>query len=93
VTAYLPYSQLPSIAGGRLLRPQPEDVPGRSIKGHSKQNYDRNTLHISASSWCKELSFCADISNKVHGARFYVLTAVLMNNISLLGCDTVLPGK
>jgi hypothetical protein len=88
VTAYLPYSQLPSIAEGRLLHLQPEDVPGHSIKGRTKEDYHSTTLHFSASSAYKEF-FCTDISNKVHGARFYVLTAVLMNNLSLLGCYTV----
>jgi hypothetical protein len=32
-TAYSIYSQLPSITGGRLLYPQPEDVPCRGDKG------------------------------------------------------------
>jgi hypothetical protein len=33
VTAYSIYSQLPSIPGGRLLHPQPEDAPCRGDKG------------------------------------------------------------
>jgi hypothetical protein len=32
-TAYLVYSQLPSISGDRLLHPQPEDAPCRGDKG------------------------------------------------------------
>jgi hypothetical protein len=31
-TAYSIYSQLPSISGGRLLHPQPEDAPRRGDK-------------------------------------------------------------
>ena len=70
------------------MHPQPEDVPGHNIKRPTIQDYDRNILHISEPSWYKEF-FCTDISNKVYGARFYVLTVVLMNNLSLLGCYTV----
>jgi hypothetical protein len=88
VTAYLPYSQLLSIAEGRLLHSQPEDVPGHSINETTTEDYHRTTLHISASSRHKEF-FCTETSNKVHGARFYVLTAVLINNLCLLGCYTV----
>jgi hypothetical protein len=33
-TAYSTYSQLPSISGGRLLYPQPEDAPCSSDSGH-----------------------------------------------------------
>jgi hypothetical protein len=32
-TAYSIYSQLPTIPGGRLLHPQPEDAPCRGDKG------------------------------------------------------------
>jgi hypothetical protein len=33
MTAYSIYSQLPSISGGLLLHPQPEDVPCHGDKG------------------------------------------------------------
>jgi hypothetical protein len=34
VRGYLLHSQLPSTSGGRLLHPQPEDVPCRGDMGH-----------------------------------------------------------
>jgi hypothetical protein len=53
-TAYSIYLQLPSISGGRLLHPQPEDVPCRGDKGstcHSFQHIPQVIHYIYLSVW------------------------------------------
>jgi hypothetical protein len=71
VTAYLIYSQLPSISQGCLLQPQPENVPCRGDRAHiSEDIQDDNNKR-------------QNLGNTCYHAIQYLSSCILSKNFTL----------